>query len=374
MEKEMNIVVSGSRVQIYGEDLQTYKELPVGSYDVCFSQMAGFFLTKRPDLLVKENKIYGNSEEKVDKVLNSFSLTDRNFGVILSGQKGIGKSLFARMLANKASEKGLPIITVTEYIPGIADFLSSIEQEVVVIFDEFEKTFGEQDGCNPQEEMLPLFDGIDSGKKLFVITINEISKLNSYLLNRPGRFHYHFSLTNPSDTDVREYLEDKLLPQYHGNIEKIVNFAKTIDITFDYLRAIVFELNQGYSLESTLQDLNITRVYNIRFNVMFTLNDGTVFYNYDQQIDLYDSKTNYIRVYNDQRKGYLFTYHPSDIHVENGDLIIDPSKVSICIDEDDYWDFDENERQKIIERDKSIKVKNAVFVKNRRSLVDRYLV
>jgi hypothetical protein len=370
----MNIVVSGSRVQVYGEDLQTYKELPVGSYDVCFSKMAGFFLTKRPDLLVKENKIYGNSEEKVNKVLNSFSLTDRNFGVILSGQKGIGKSLFARMLANKASEKGLPIITVTEYVPGIADFLSSIEQEVVVIFDEFEKTFGEQDGCNPQEEMLPLFDGIDSGKKLFIITINEIGKLNSYLLNRPGRFHYHFSLTNPSDEDVREYLEDKLLPQYYDNIEKVVNFAKTIDITFDYLRAIVFELNQGYSLESTLQDLNITRVNNIRFNVMFTLNDGSVLYNYDQQIDLYDSNTNYIRVYNDQRKGYLFTYRPSDIHVDNGDLVIDSSKIKIYIDEDDYWDIDEKERQKIIDRDKSIKVKSAVFVKNRRSLVDRYLV
>jgi hypothetical protein len=222
--------------------------------------------------------------------------------------------------------------------------------------------------------MLSLFDGIDNGKKLFVITINEIGKLNSYLLNRPGRFHYHFSLTNPSDEDVREYLEDKLLPQYYDNIEKVVNFAKTIDITFDYLRAIVFELNQGYSLESTLQDLNITRVNNIRFNVMFTLNDGSVLYNYDQQIDLYDSNTNYIRVYNDQRKGYLFTYRPSDIHVDNGDLVIDSSKIKIYIDEDDYWDIDEKERQKIIDRDKSIKVKNAVFIKNRRSLVDRYLV
>ena len=40
----MNIVNSGNRFQIYGEDVRTFKELPVASYDVAFSKMSGFYL------------------------------------------------------------------------------------------------------------------------------------------------------------------------------------------------------------------------------------------------------------------------------------------------------------------------------------------
>ena len=182
-KKMMNVVNSGSRYQIYGEDVKTYKNLPIGSYEVNFNKMTGFFLSSRSDLIVNEEKIYGNHEEKVNKVIRSFEISNRNFGIILSGQKGIGKSLFARVLAQKAIEANLPVITVNYYNPGIADFLASIEQEVVVIFDEFEKTFGKSENMDPQEEMLTLFDGLDSGKKLFVITCNDVNKLNSYLIN-----------------------------------------------------------------------------------------------------------------------------------------------------------------------------------------------
>lgn len=91
---------------------------------------------------VKEKKIYGNSKDRVDKVLKSFKIADRNFGIILSGQKGIGKSLFAKMLAEAALKDGYPVLTVGAYVLGINEFLSSIDQEVVVIFDEFEKNCG----------------------------------------------------------------------------------------------------------------------------------------------------------------------------------------------------------------------------------------
>lgn len=173
----MNIIKAGSRYQIYGEDLNTYDKLPVRSYDVVFNKKQGFFLVARPDLVVKEEKVYGNHKQRVAKVMKSFKQTDRNFGVILSGQKGIGKSLMARLLAEEGIANGMPVITVTDYIPGIASFLSSIEQEVIVIFDEFEKTFSKlDDQPDPQEEMLSLFDGLDGGKKLFVITCNEVRR------------------------------------------------------------------------------------------------------------------------------------------------------------------------------------------------------
>lgn len=33
----MNIVISGSRVQVYGDEVQTFKQLPVGNYTIQFN-------------------------------------------------------------------------------------------------------------------------------------------------------------------------------------------------------------------------------------------------------------------------------------------------------------------------------------------------
>lgn len=99
----MNVVHSGNTYQIYGDEVETYKELPVGTYKVDFNKFTGFTLVQHPDLLVPEQKIYGPTPQKVDKVLKSFQYTNRNFGVILSGEKGIGKSLFAKQLAIRSA-------------------------------------------------------------------------------------------------------------------------------------------------------------------------------------------------------------------------------------------------------------------------------
>ena len=124
----MNVVHAGSTYQIYGESLKTYSQLPVRSYEVGFSKMTGFFLTAHNDLVVNESKVYGSSPQKVDKVLRAFNLTDRNFGVILSGRKGIGKSLFARLLANKAQEYDLPLIIVSLLIGFIINYIKYHEK------------------------------------------------------------------------------------------------------------------------------------------------------------------------------------------------------------------------------------------------------
>ena len=105
----MNVVHSGNTFQIYGDSLKTYEQLPAGTYEVGFSKFSGFFLTAHTDLVVNEEKVYGCTEKKVQKVLHSFSKVDRNFGVILSGRKGIGKSLFARVLAVHALRAGIPL-------------------------------------------------------------------------------------------------------------------------------------------------------------------------------------------------------------------------------------------------------------------------
>lgn len=341
----MNVVHSGNTFQIYGDALKTYDTLPLGAYDVNFHKMMGFFLTSRNDLVVNEEKIYGSTPVKVDKVLNSFTKVDRNFGVILSGRKGIGKSLFARQLATKAKDYNLPLIVVSNYVPGIADFLSSIEQEVIVLFDEFEKTFGDMEECHPQEEMLPLFDGIDSGKKLFIITCNELNKLNSYLLNRPGRFHYHFILGNPNPEEIQEYMEDKLDPQYHHLIKKVIGFSISVDMTYDVLRAIAFELNNGYSFEETIMDLNIGKESTPKYTIDIQMSDGCMITIHSESINTYSNERKYVWGYFPikSRESVRFDFIPSDIvmDIDRAEMTLDPDKVRIYISACDDWDDDD---------------------------------
>lgn len=127
----MNVVNAGSRYQIYGEDVKTFRNLPPATYSVAFHPQMGFWLEHRPNLSTNEETIYGNHNKRADKVFKSYDSSSRNFGVILSGKKGIGKSLLARMIAERAIEKNMPVIIVDAAIPGISDFLSSIQQEAV---------------------------------------------------------------------------------------------------------------------------------------------------------------------------------------------------------------------------------------------------
>ncbi len=262
----MKIVQTGNIYKIYADDLIVKDSLPAQFYNVCFSERAGFFLEKTADITVTE-KMYGVHEAKVQKILGAFSVAERNLGVILSGEKGIGKSMSAKLLAERGVQAGYPVLLVTSFVPGISDFLAEIAQEAIIVFDEFDKTFcgkKEHEGTalDPQTETLTLFDGMTQGKKLFVITCNEIRKLNDYLVNRPGRFHYHLRFEFPVDDEVREYMTDKLDAKYHGEIEKVVAFSHKVNLNYDCLRAIVFELSTGLPFEEAIKDLNILKVEN----------------------------------------------------------------------------------------------------------------
>ena len=256
----MKIIESNGQFNIYGgNSIMTYDELPANYYKVCFNENKGFWLELHPEMQLKEDKIYGSHDKKADKVLNSFNMFNRNLGVMISGNKGMGKSLFARLLSRKAIERGLPVIVVNFYVPNIMNYIDSIQQEVLILFDEFDKTFEEKIDYNPQYEVLNVLDGLSVGKKLFAFICNDLSEINDYMLNRPGRIHYHFRFDYPTDEEIREYLKDKLEPQYHDQINDIVKFSYMVKINYDCLRAIAFELNNGYKFKESINDLNIIR-------------------------------------------------------------------------------------------------------------------
>lgn len=99
----MRAIQSGNTFRIYDNSMKTYDQLPPNAYLVNFSEQTGFFLTLYSDISINE-KVYGVHTGKINKVFNAFQQFNRNLGVILSGDKGIGKSLFSKMLAQKAME------------------------------------------------------------------------------------------------------------------------------------------------------------------------------------------------------------------------------------------------------------------------------
>ena len=128
----MKIVNLGSTLRIFPDDLKVEDKIPTGTYDVDFNPMSGYSLTKRSDFETTE-KVYGEHDMLADKMVNRYEHSTKNFGVILGGRKGTGKSLTARLVSEKLLAKDIPTIVVTENTPGLAKFLQTIEQSVLFL-------------------------------------------------------------------------------------------------------------------------------------------------------------------------------------------------------------------------------------------------
>lgn len=339
----MKIIETGTTYKVYGEDLVVLDNLPAQTYKVGCGQFTGFFLEKQHDLEIKEDKIYGVHEEKANKVLNRFEKSRKNLGVILSGDKGVGKSLFARLLAQKAIQNGIPVILVDDFIPGIDDFLNDIKNEVLVLFDEFDKTFAKSKDKDPQSKMLSLFDGTSSGKKLFVVTCNNYRDLNEYLINRPGRFHFHFRFEYPTADEVKDYLRDKLDEKYYSEINKVASFSRKIKLNYDCLSAIALELNEGETFEDAIKDLNIINTYERenRYNIKLFTEEGIIFTADNETLDLFSGENNSLWVDDVAGNSVRLKFKGNNVVFDNKTNIFSVSndKINVTYD-DDYLDDD----------------------------------
>ncbi|AHN66696.1 ATPase [Bacillus phage Bcp1] len=287
----MKIVNFGSTFKIYGDDLKTFDQLPAATYKVDFHPMQGFSLEKIDNFESKEQKIYGSHQDKIDKVLRSYGKFERSLGIILSGHKGMGKSMFVQLIAEAVVAKGIPVIMVTKAYPGIADFIEEIDQEALVVFDEFEKMFNPRnDKAETQDNLLGLFDGTSQKKRMYAITVNDLYKVNEFMLSRPGRFHYHIRFDYPTATEIEIYLKDKIDPKYYGQIKQVVSFANRVKLNYDSLRAIAFELNEGYPFRAAIGDLNILATDSQRYDVKVTLGNGKVFDLKRKEINLFSEE------------------------------------------------------------------------------------
>lgn len=356
----MKFLRNGSQYSLVPNSVEILNNLPVGRYTIMMSDKGPYLVESEP-VLIKE-KIYGKSPQKVQKVWRRFVESDRSIGCLAVGHKGTGKSIFTNMICNVALEAGYPVIIINKYIPNLEDFLENISNECVVVFDEYDKTYprikvhnagGNDDDDirradeGPQSELLSMFDGMSSAKRLWLITANHIIHLSDYIVNRPGRFQFAIVFGNPNLGEMHEYMRDNLEKQtYEKYAKDVCLLAMHVPMSWDILRCICVELqnnsNNNASLKECLEDINLFKFEPCNLENSMEMYDGAVIDNHGHRYDmccrgkLSDGCYIYAGEFYDARHDrhrllIYFEFGRNSIlyDEENMEYYVDPSKVTL---------------------------------------------
>lgn len=88
-----NYIVNNDTVDVLSENCITIlKNLPAKIYTINVGPQGQMFL-KEHNFIFNNRKIYGDLNNKVQRIFKTYESRDKNLGVLLSGLKGTGKSL-----------------------------------------------------------------------------------------------------------------------------------------------------------------------------------------------------------------------------------------------------------------------------------------
>jgi hypothetical protein len=265
MSNNTHYISNGNTVDVSEiENIDT--SLPVGIYAVQFNQFTGYKLHRREPLDIPK-KIYGLSKFS-SRILDTYKKMGKGMGVLLSGPKGTGKTVEAKVTA---TESGIPVILITTGYADQAfqDFLDRIKTPCVILIDEFEKLYYDEAHRN---FFLSIMDGVGKSRHLFILTSN-MSNIGTYFSSRPGRVRYHKEYDFLSEELIREIVYDKI-----ANKEKAEIISQQLSIlpclSVDSLVCMLDECNMYDEVPRDFESffnfkVELPSMYDITFTIPF---------------------------------------------------------------------------------------------------------
>ena len=206
------------------------------------------------------SKVYCTQRDErfIDKVINSYNLSESGFtGVMLAGLKGSGKTVMAKVIANKS---GLPIINIDKSIRPyiLRNLVEKLgDTSVCFLFDELDKILEDYD----DSVLLQVLDGSDTkGKHMILFTCNDDNKISEYLIDRCSRIRYWRKFDEMSPSLIMEVLNDKLNDK--KEVKSLTDFIKdNFEVcSFDNIVSFVKEANNypTTTFEELFEDMNLS--------------------------------------------------------------------------------------------------------------------
>lgn len=230
-------IQQGDNFKLTPSSISVKDSLPSGIYSINQDPMTReFSLNRIADKFEFDFEVINTENKFINHVMKSYENTTGNLGILLNGLKGSGKSVTAKLIANRLNK---PVILIDMPYRGISEFLASLEFECVLFFDEFEKNFDRDENTS----ILTIMDGVYNcnNRKVFILTTNEL-KINKCLLSRPSRIRYIKEFEDISDEFIN-VLFDKYL-KYPECKESLLKYVKILQASsIDTIKSLISEIN-----------------------------------------------------------------------------------------------------------------------------------
>lgn len=252
-----NFLRQGRDVMVAQDHGSEIPKLAPGIYVVKFSPDIGFYLTEQEPMSLPD-KTYGSNDGRADMVVKTYlSRQHCNTGVLLTGNKGSGKTLLTKQICLLLEKIGMPILLLEEPFAGtsFSSFMNNIVQPCAVLIDEFEKKYKREE---EQNALLSLLDGTGVNNKLFLLTSNS-EKVSEFLISRPSRLFYHWRYGKLEEEVLIGYCKDNLKDQKHTDNLRTL-WGVSSDMSFDVLQSLVEELNRYPEMDfvDLISNMNIS--------------------------------------------------------------------------------------------------------------------
>lgn len=238
----------GKRYFPFGASGSIVDNPEAGVYSIHFNPMTGVYVDWESVAYPVPEKIYGDIETFADRIIKTYlrrAKANQNTGVLLAGTKGDGKTLLAKIIANKITAMNGVVVSMAdsdvepEMIETIFNDVDSSLPSVCLI-DEFEKRYHDK---KDQQKMLTFVDGGAKTGILFIFTVNDFFGVDEHFINRPGRIRYFRQYNGINEDFIREYCADHLDDE--KQVESIVSVSNMFEsFSFDSLIALIDEMNE----------------------------------------------------------------------------------------------------------------------------------